>query len=79
MLFFMATSLDPAEMIRSGADPWTTALVATGVALAMLVAAAIGLRLWHTQRFRPAGAAFVALELAYAGWTLIDFYREYLA
>ena len=74
---FMPISLDPSEMITAGVEPWRDAAVAIGAFLVLLVASAIGLRLWHTIRFKPVALLLVAAQIAAVCWSGALVYRDY--
>ena len=74
---FMASSLDPTDLLVSGTAPWTDALIAVGAFLGLLVAGALGLRLWHSRRFRVLGLILVLAEVAGTAWACATVYAEY--
>ena len=76
-LVFMASSLDPTDLVTSGVDAWADALKAVAAFAGLVVVAALGLRLWHTARFQAVGALLMLVELGGAAWACAVFYREY--
>ena len=77
MFGFMVTSMDPSEMITSGIEPWTNALMAAGAFLALAIVAAIALRLWHSRRFKLVGLVLTAVEVCAVAWASVWMAREY--
>lgn len=77
MFVVMPTSLGPSEMIEAGAEPWTTALYAAGAFVALVVAAVLGLVLWHSARFRLVGLVLVVAQVAVVAWTSLQVYADY--
>jgi hypothetical protein len=74
----IATSLDPSEMIMSGIEPWTDALIASGAFLALLGFTLFSLWLWHSLRFRVLGALLVLAQAAAVVWAWTWVYEDYL-
>lgn len=77
MFVVMPTSLGPSEMIEAGVEPWTTALYAAGAFVALVVAAVIGLVLWHSARFRLLGLLLVVAQVVAVAWTSLAVYADY--
>ena len=74
---FMAASLDPTELVTAGVDAWTDASKAVAAFVGLVVVAVLGLRLWHTARFKALGAALTLAEVGVVGWACVVFVREY--
>ncbi len=74
----MAASLDPAEIVAAGAEPWTNAAMAVGAFSLLVVATVLGLLSWHSSRFRAVGLAITAAEAGAVAWACLRFYNEYL-
>ena len=77
-MVFMAASLDPSEVVTTGIDAWTDAMKAVAASAGLVVVAILGLGLWHTARFKVAGAALTLAEVGAVAWACAAFYREYL-
>lgn len=78
LFVFIATSLDPAQMITAGTDPWVNAILAVLGFLGIALLAALGLKLWHSARLWPVGLVFVALQVAGVVWACLLVYNEYV-
>ena len=76
-MVLMASSLDPSELVTTGADAWTDALKAVATFAGLVVVAVIALRLWHTARFKTFGALLTLAEIGGVAWACALFYREY--
>ncbi len=76
-MVFMASSLDPSELVTTGVDAWTEALKAVAAFAGLVVVAVLGLSLWHTARFKPLGALLTLAEVGAVAWACAVFYREY--
>lgn len=74
---FMASSLDPTEMVTNGVDAWTDALKAMAAFVGLVVVAVLALRLWHTARFRVVAVVLTLAELGAVGWACAVFAHEY--
>ena len=74
---FMAGSLDPSQLVTSGIDAWTDAAKAVAALAGLAVVAALGLRLWHTARFKAIGALLTLAEVGAVAWACVAFGREY--
>lgn len=74
----MPVSLDFGEILAAGSEPWRDAALAAGGFTALLVTAAVGLRLWHTARFKLLAWVLTGAELAAVSWIGALIYREYL-
>lgn len=70
-------SMDPTDVITAGSEPWATALYAAVGFAAVLVVGAVGLRLWHTARLKPAALAVIAADAAIVAWACVWAYQEY--
>lgn len=74
----MATSLDPLQMMNAGTEPWTDSLAWAGAFLGVAIVAAIGLRLWHTARFRPLALVLLAAQIGFVAWAFSFVYMDYV-
>lgn len=74
---FMATSLDPTEIVSGGTEPWTDALTAAVAFAGLAVATALGLTLWHTARFKVAGLILTIAEVVGVAWACAKVYKDY--
>ena len=74
---FMASSLDPTEMVTTGLDAWTDALKAAAAFAGLVVVAVLALRLWHTARFKVIAVMLTLVQLGAVGWACAVFAREY--
>ena len=73
----MPVSLDMSELLTAGSQPWRDAAIAAVAFTALLVLAAISLRLWHTVRFRTIAWALTLLDLVAVGWFGYVVLRDY--
>ena len=74
---FMATSLDPTEIITAGTEPWTDALEAGGAFTGLIAATVLGLALWHTARFKIVGLLLTIAEVGAVAWACVRVYTDY--
>ena len=74
---FMATSLDPTQIITAGTEPWTDALEAGGAFAGLVAATMLGLALWHTTRFKIIGLLLTIAEVGAVGWACVRVYNDY--
>ena len=74
---FMPVSLDPGEMIAAGVGPWRDAAISVGAFVALLIAAVISLRLWHTARFKPIALLLTLGEIVAVCWSSVMVYNDY--
>ena len=77
-LVFMASSLDPTEIISSGVEAWTDALKACGGFVALVCISALAIRLWHSRRFAGLGLALTIAQALVTGWACIRIYQDYV-
>jgi hypothetical protein len=77
MFMLIATSLDPTDIVTAGVEPWTDALDAGLAFVALVVATALGLFLWHSARFKFAGLLTTLAVAACVAWTSVQVYHEY--
>ena len=73
----MAASLDPAEMISAGIEPWTNAAEAAAGFAALVATTAVALFLWHSARFRALGLIVAVLQACAVAWASLQFFNEY--
>ena len=77
MFVVMPTALGPSEMIEAGVEPWTTALYAGAAFVGLVIAAVLGLVLWHSARFRLLGLVLVVAQVVAVAWTSLGVYADY--
>ena len=75
---FMATSLDPTEILTVGTEPWTDALLAAAAFAGLVVATVLSLGLWHRGRLRTLALLLTAAETGAVVWACVKVYNEYL-
>ena len=74
---FMATSVDPSDLVTDGLQSWDDALMAVAAFAGLLVATIVGLKLWHTVRFKIVGAMLTVADVVLVGWACLRVYGEY--
>lgn len=74
---FMATSMEPTDLITDGVQGWTDALSACAGFAGMLIVTVLALRLWHTERYHPAALVLTGLDIAVAAWACVTVYSDY--
>lgn len=74
---FMATSMDPSELIAAGTETWTDAAMAIAAFTGLLAMTALSLGLWHSARFRAVGLVLTAAEAGCVVWACTKIYSEY--
>ena len=72
-----AAMLDPLQMMNAGTEPWTDSLGWIGAFLGIVIVAAVGLRLWHTRRFRPIAILLVLAQLGFVAWAISVISSDY--
>ena len=78
MLFVqMAIGMDPTDIVANGAQPWSDALWASAAFAGLAIATVLGLRLWHTARFKPVGLVLTLLEAGFVVFACVKVYAEY--
>lgn len=77
-LVFMASSLEPADIVSSGVEAWTDALKACAGFLVVLCISVLELRLWHSRRFSALGLALTLAQVFVTGWACVMIYQDYV-
>ena len=74
---YMATSMDPTELISVGIAPWTEALQAALAFIGIAAATVLTLVLWHRTRFKVVALILAALQAGCVAWGCVYLYTEY--
>lgn len=74
---FMATSLDPTDLIAAGTEPWTAAATAVLIFVGLAALTVLSLSLWHSDRFKIVGLLLALAAAGYVSWDCATVYTEY--